>query len=61
MDVPAGSLAAKSGLRTDDVIIACNGGAMRTVGDLQQAQQAAAGKPLALSVSAQAGPADGDW
>jgi serine protease Do len=51
VDVPAGSPAAKAGLRNDDVILACNGQPVRTVADLQKLQDEAAGKNLMLSVS----------
>jgi len=45
-----GSPAAKAGLQKDDVILACNGQPVRTLEDLREAQNHAAGKPLALSV-----------
>jgi hypothetical protein len=44
------SPAAKAGLQKDDVVLGCNGKAVRTVDDLRQAQDTAAGKKLTLSV-----------
>ena len=49
-DVPAGSLAARSGFRTDDLIQGINGQPVRRVSDLFRLQDAAAGKPLAVTV-----------
>ena len=47
--VSAGSPAARAGLQKDDVILACNGKPVRTVEDLGQARDEAAGKKLTLS------------
>jgi alpha-L-fucosidase len=50
LDVPAGSDAAKAGLKKDDVIISCNGAEVKTVADLRAMGNQAAGKKLALAV-----------
>jgi hypothetical protein len=50
LSVPAGSPAAKAGLQKDDVILAGNGQPVRTVKDLQDLRDQAAGKKLTLSV-----------
>ena len=42
--------AARAGLQKDDVILACNGKPVRTVEDLGQIRDDAAGKKLMLSV-----------
>jgi len=51
VDVPAASPAAKSGLQTDDVIIACNDQAVRTTSDLCKWRDRAAGGKLTLRVA----------
>jgi len=51
VDVPGTSPAAKAGLLKDDVIVACNGKPVRTVANLHQLRDTAAGKALTLSVS----------
>jgi len=48
--VPAASPAAKAGLRKDDVIVACNGQPVRTMNDLRELRDAAAGNQLTLSI-----------
>jgi hypothetical protein len=50
LDVPAGSDAAKAGLRKDDVITACNGAEARTVADLRTMGNQAGGQKLTLAV-----------
>ena len=55
LDVPSTSPAAKAGLLKDDVILAGNGKPVRTVANLLQLRDTAAGKPLALSVSRKQG------
>ena len=55
LDVPASSPAAKAGLRKDDVILACNEQPVRTMKDLQELRDEAAGKQLILSVSRKQG------
>ena len=50
LDVPAGSTAAKAGLHNGELIIACNGRAVRTVNDLRTLQDQAAGRKLTLAV-----------
>jgi len=50
LDVPAGSDAAKAGLKKDDVIIACNSVEAKTVTDLRTMADQAAGQALALAV-----------
>ncbi|MGA2501470.1 MAG: PDZ domain-containing protein, partial [Tepidisphaeraceae bacterium] len=56
LNVPAGSPAARAGLQKDDVILACDGKETKTIKDVQQMQNSAAGKKLALSVSRKQGP-----
>ncbi|MFI5379119.1 MAG: PDZ domain-containing protein [Tepidisphaerales bacterium] len=56
LNAAADSPAAKAGLQKDDVILACNGVTTKTVKDIQQLQDAAAGKKLTLSVSRKQGP-----
>jgi len=50
VNVPAASQAAKAGLQMDDVIIACNGQPVRTMKDLQELRDKAAGSKLVLSL-----------
>jgi hypothetical protein len=50
LNVPAASPAAKAGLQKDDVIIACNGQPVRTMNDLQELRDAAAGDKLTVSI-----------
>jgi len=50
VDVPAGSDAAKAGLRKDDVIIACNGIDAKSVADLRAAADQVAGQKLSLAI-----------
>jgi hypothetical protein len=50
VDVPPKSQAAAAGLRKDDVVLACGGKTVRTVSDLLQAQDEAAGKRLSIEV-----------
>ena len=56
LNVPAGSQAAKAGLKKDDVILACNGKKVRTVEEMRTLADQAAGKKLALTVSRQQKP-----
>jgi len=56
LDVPAGSDAAKAGLKKDDVIRACNGKDVQTIEELTALQNQAAGKKLALTISRQQKP-----
>jgi membrane-associated protease RseP (regulator of RpoE activity) len=51
VNVPAGSPAAKAGFQKDDVILACNGQPVRTVKDLLELRDQAAGKQLSVSVN----------
>jgi membrane-associated protease RseP (regulator of RpoE activity) len=51
LNVPAKSPAAKAGLQKDDVILACNGQPVRTVKDLLELRDRAAGKQLSVSVN----------
>jgi hypothetical protein len=51
LQVGDGTTAAKAGLQKDDVILGCNGKPVRTLSGLRAVQDAAAGKPLKLSVS----------
>ncbi len=53
VNVPAGTPAAKAGLRKDDVILACQGKPVRTVQDVLARQSAAAGSKLSLEVRRQ--------
>ena len=53
ISVPAGSAAAKAGLRKGDVIRACNGEAVKTLDSLTAIQARAAGGPLRLTVMRQ--------
>jgi alpha-L-fucosidase len=50
LDVPAGSDAAKAGLMKEDVIIACNAVAAKTVADMRAMADQTAGGMLSLSV-----------
>ena len=50
LGVPADSDAAKAGLKTDDVIIACNGVEAKAVSDVRAMADQAAGRTLALAV-----------
>ena len=56
LSVPPGSLAAKAGLRKDDVILACNGTPVKTVSDLAAIRDEAAGGKLAVDVRRKQGP-----
>jgi hypothetical protein len=51
LNVPAGSPAAKAGFQKDDVIVACNGQPVRTLKDLQQLRDQAAGRQLSVSIN----------
>lgn len=51
VNVPAASPAAKAGLQKDDVILACNGQAVRTLENLQKIRDKAAGQKLSLSIT----------
>jgi hypothetical protein len=53
VSVPAGSAAAKAGLRKGDVIRACNGETVKTLDDLTAARRRAADGPLRLTVMRQ--------
>ncbi len=53
LDVPAGSDAAKAGLRKDDVIISCNGKAVNASTDITAMADQAAGGKLALTINRQ--------
>jgi len=50
LNVPAASPAAKAGLQKNDVILACNGQPVRTMKDLQELRDKAAGSALPLSI-----------
>jgi hypothetical protein len=50
VDVPAGSAAAKAGLKQVEVIVGCNGKPVKTLSDLKRLTAAARGKPLKLEV-----------
>jgi len=50
LDVPAGSAAAKAGLTRDDVIIACNTVAVKTIDEVGSLADKAAGGKLDLTV-----------
>jgi S1-C subfamily serine protease len=50
VNVPASSLAAKARLQKDDVIVACHDKPVRTVADLLQHRDEAAGKPLSITI-----------
>jgi len=50
LDAPAGSDAAKAGLKKDDVVVSCNGKDARTVADLRSMTDQAAGQKLNLTV-----------
>jgi hypothetical protein len=56
LNVPAGSPAAKAGLLKDEVILGCNGKPVKTVRDLLDLQDEAAGRKLSLEVSRKQGP-----
>jgi len=56
LSVPPDSLAAKVGLRKDDVVLACNGQPVRTVRDLLTIQDGAAGGKLTVEISRKQGP-----
>jgi membrane-associated protease RseP (regulator of RpoE activity) len=56
LSVPPDSLAAKAGLQKDDVILACNGKPVKTIGDLSAIQDEAAGGKLVLDVRRKQGP-----
>jgi hypothetical protein len=56
LSVPPESLAAKAGLRKDDVVLACNGRPVKTVRDLLAIQDGAAGGKLAVEISRKQGP-----
>ncbi len=51
LDVPAASLAARAGLRKDDVILACDDQPVRNARELWKLRDKAAGRALALRVS----------
>lgn len=48
LEVPTASFAAKAGVRQGDVVLACDGRPMKTTADLLAAQNAAAGRALAV-------------
>jgi len=50
LEMPAGSDAAKAGLKKDDVIVSCNGKDATTVADLRNMSDQAAGQKLNLTV-----------
>ena len=50
VNVPAASAAARAGLQKDDVILACNGQAARTLDHLQKTCTQAAGKKRSISI-----------
>ncbi len=54
--MPAGSDAAKAGLKSADVIVTCNGKDVRTIEDLVAMQNQAEGKRLALTINRQRKP-----
>ena len=56
LEVPAGSDAAKAGLKSADVIVTCNGKEVRTIEDLVAMQNQAEGKRLALTINRQRKP-----
>jgi membrane-associated protease RseP (regulator of RpoE activity) len=51
LNVPAGSPAARAGFQKDDVILACNGQPVRTLKNLLELRDQAAGRPLSVSVN----------
>ena len=53
LDVPAGSDAAKAGLKTNDVILTCNGKDLLAVADITAMANQAAGGKLALTINRQ--------
>ena len=53
---PASSPAAKAGLQKDDVIVACDGKETKTIADVQQRLDTAAGKKVTVSISRKQGP-----
>jgi hypothetical protein len=56
LSVPPDSLAAKTGLQKDDVILACNNKSVKTVSDLAAIQNEGAGGKLAVEVRRKQGP-----
>ena len=50
VEVPAASAAAKAGLKRVEVIIGCNGQAVRDLADLIRITAASHGKPLKLEI-----------
>ena len=50
LDVPAGSAAAKAGLKQVEVIVGCNGKPVKTFGDLKRIMAANRGTPLKLEI-----------
>ena len=50
LDVPAGSAAAKAGLKQVEVIVGCNGAAVKTFSDLERVTVSSRGKPLVLEI-----------
>ncbi len=56
LNVPVGSPAARAGLQKDDVILACDGKETKSVKDIQQMLDSAAGKKVTLSISRKQGP-----
>ena len=56
LSAPPDSLAAKAGLRKDDVILACGGKPVKTVSDLLAIRDEAAGGKLAVEIRRKQGP-----
>jgi alpha-L-fucosidase len=56
VDVPAGSDAAKAGLKKDDVVVTCNGKEVKSIADISAMGNEAAGRKLALTINRQRKP-----
>ena len=56
LEVPSGSLAARSGLQKDDVILGCNGKPVKRLRDLLAIQEQAPGQKLTVAVHRKQGP-----
>ena len=50
LEVPAGSAAAKAGLKQVEVIVGCNGVPVKNFGDLRRLAAAGRSKPLKLEI-----------